>query len=1000
MSRSFAILLSLSSYLSPLIAQPSYTLVENQAHTAVLTPDLKSRKTLKMRLANGLEVYLIYDPRADKSAASLIVKVGSWSEPATKPGLAHFLEHMLFLGTQQYPEENGYANYISLHGGMLNAFTTNDATAYLFSIDNDALEGALDRFSSFFKTPLFNAGGVSRELNAIDQEFAKNLLNDTIRQYHVFKQLRKPSHPESLFHMGNSESLATTTPKDLKEWYESNYSADRMALTVYSPLPLEQLKEWVVAKFGSIAVRPYTPLQDDTAFTLPSAYKKILFIEPVKNTRTLTMVWELPKHFILDDSHPDKTVCFVLGHEGANSLLAQLKSEGLATGVVCGLAEYTREHRELALQLELTPAGLQNYSTVVERVFQALAGLRQTGIPEAIFTEQQREQLLSYQYQGRREAFEEVFYHALHLDHEPLETYPEKQELLTTYRPKLVQELLDYLTPDHSVIVLQAPERETGVTANQKEPYLDISYTLIDTPQVSFSRWKKALPHPNIHLPAANAFIATDLSLITPPKKQQQQDATDNRGVPLPQVLVDTERAKVYYAADTLYKVPQVALDFTIKTPAITSQYPATMALADLYTKCVNEALANLSYNAMLAGLTSDIKSTDKGIELQIAGFNDKALSFLESVTEALAEPVCNDDLFYRFKDILLREYADARLKLPIEQAAERLKSILFEHYATSSDKEQALRSITLSDYHTFKAGLYSENFVKGVVYGNMTAEQAKQAVDIVQKALAGKAYPPARHEKRKILILPQKSGPFYYESTLDVAGNSILLAIEGGAATHEKRAVQQIAMQVLQEGFYNALRTQQQTAYLVMSQDLELEGELVDILGEQSNSHDNRDLLARFELYLEEFLRNLETSVLPEDRFKELQQALTIQISQPPHTLEEMAQLIETLAFTYDGDFKRPTQRIEAFKALSYATFVKETRNMLGRDNHRRLAILLYGSFPDGKSPFRYQPVENGSWLKQKGIFTDRQALNSGSQTTSSPKPLLSPGNDEQPRH
>ena len=76
-----------------------------------------------LTLENGLKVMLISNATADRAAASLDVNIGSLQDPVSRPGLAHFLEHMLFLGTKTYPEAGEYQKFIGQHGGSHNAFT-------------------------------------------------------------------------------------------------------------------------------------------------------------------------------------------------------------------------------------------------------------------------------------------------------------------------------------------------------------------------------------------------------------------------------------------------------------------------------------------------------------------------------------------------------------------------------------------------------------------------------------------------------------------------------------------------------------------------------------------------------------------------------------------------------------------------------------------------------------------------------------------------------------
>lgn len=97
-------------------------------------------------------------------------------------GLAHFCEHMLFLGTKKYPEENHYSKFITSHGGSKNAATAEDCTYYYFDIKNDKFEPALDIFSQFFKEPLFTESATEREMKAVNSEFTKNLSNEARRQ--------------------------------------------------------------------------------------------------------------------------------------------------------------------------------------------------------------------------------------------------------------------------------------------------------------------------------------------------------------------------------------------------------------------------------------------------------------------------------------------------------------------------------------------------------------------------------------------------------------------------------------------------------------------------------------------------------------------------------------------------------------------------------------------------------------------------------------------------
>ena len=122
--------------------------------------------------------------------------------------MAHFLEHMLFMGTAAYPNEFEYMQFINDHGGSVNAFTASDRTVYMFSVNNDAFDESLDRFSHFFIDPLLSPNCIERELHAVDQEHSKNIEHDGWRQYMIMKESGNPNHPYSSFSTGNAQTLS------------------------------------------------------------------------------------------------------------------------------------------------------------------------------------------------------------------------------------------------------------------------------------------------------------------------------------------------------------------------------------------------------------------------------------------------------------------------------------------------------------------------------------------------------------------------------------------------------------------------------------------------------------------------------------------------------------------------------------------------------------------------------------------------------------------------
>lgn len=260
-----------------------------------------------LKLPNGLKVLLVSDPTTDKAAAALTVDVGHMSDPDNIPGLAHFCEHMLFLGTEKYPNENAYSTYLSENGGTSNASTYADNTKYYFDVVPTKLENALDRFAQFFIAPLFTVSATDREIKAVNSEHEKNLATDVWRIRQVNKSLSDPNHPYSKFGTGNEKTLCEDPKKlginvrdELLKFHDQWYSANIMCLSVYGKETLDELEAMIISRFSEIVNKNVeSPRWEEHPF-LPEHYAAKVYIVPIKDSRTLTITFptgDLDKYY-------------------------------------------------------------------------------------------------------------------------------------------------------------------------------------------------------------------------------------------------------------------------------------------------------------------------------------------------------------------------------------------------------------------------------------------------------------------------------------------------------------------------------------------------------------------------------------------------------------------------------------------------------------------------------------------------------------------------------
>ena len=107
----------------------------------------------EIKLSNGLIALVIHSPESERSGAAM--SIGSGSNQEKIPGMAHFLEHMLFYSSEEFPVEDYFRSYIEQHGGSTNAYTDKDETNFYFYVNKDYFKHSLRVFSRFFIDPIF-----------------------------------------------------------------------------------------------------------------------------------------------------------------------------------------------------------------------------------------------------------------------------------------------------------------------------------------------------------------------------------------------------------------------------------------------------------------------------------------------------------------------------------------------------------------------------------------------------------------------------------------------------------------------------------------------------------------------------------------------------------------------------------------------------------------------------------------------------------------------------
>ncbi len=201
--------------------------------------------TRHLTLANGLQLTLRHAPRLKRSAAALRVHAGSHDAPPQWPGLAHFLEHLLFLGTERFPLPDGLMRYVQALGGQVNASTRERTTDFFFEVPPSALDGALERLCQMLAEPELGIARQGNEREVIHAEFIAWSRNPQAQRQFTLLQAAAPGHPLAGFHAGNRYTLALQDPafqQALKHYHQRFYQGGQIILSLCGPQSLAQLE--------------------------------------------------------------------------------------------------------------------------------------------------------------------------------------------------------------------------------------------------------------------------------------------------------------------------------------------------------------------------------------------------------------------------------------------------------------------------------------------------------------------------------------------------------------------------------------------------------------------------------------------------------------------------------------------------------------------------------------------------------------------------------------
>lgn len=325
-------------------------------------------------LKNKLQIFFVETKDSNISSATMYVGVGNIDNPHDIEGMAHYLEHMLFMGSDEYPGGTHFQNQVSNKGGSTNAYTTDNHTQYYFNA-SEGFADLLKIFSRFFIKPLFDLKYVEKEVSAVDSEHKKNIGSDGWRTMNLSGKFFIDGINDR-FSTGTRDTLlgrsVESDPNVLRtrlvEFYEKYYSADRMVLFISHKQLTDQLIEEVSQMFKDVPLHTTIHTDDTARVMITDRSYELIKIKTVNENNYLTVKWLVEGSDKFKDNLCETgydVVSHILGHEGRGSLYEILVKVGLIIDMAAGIESSFERNCMYSIQMKLTDKGYENMEDIL-----------------------------------------------------------------------------------------------------------------------------------------------------------------------------------------------------------------------------------------------------------------------------------------------------------------------------------------------------------------------------------------------------------------------------------------------------------------------------------------------------------------------------------------------------------------------------------------------------------------------------------------------------------
>tara|TARA_R110001583_G_scaffold2382_8_gene17330 strand:- start:1999 stop:4875 length:2877 start_codon:yes stop_codon:yes gene_type:complete len=831
-----------------------------------------------IRLANDLEVLLISDPDLQNSAASLSVPVGSMHNPDSQLGLAHYLEHMLFLGSERYPVINEYSKFMSQNGGYTNAYTSQDATVYGFEVNDSAFGDALDRLGDVMRAPLLDEKYAQKERHTVNAENETYVDNDMRKLYALQRYSLNPEHPMARFSTGDLTTLVdkpgSVLQQELELFFKQNYSANTMKIALTSPRTIEDMQK-IAAKY--LTQIPNNKITKPVIMT-PLLTEKQLALEvqmkPTTDLKLLQINFLVPS--VKDEYmyQPGGYISRLLGSDHKGGLSDYLQKLGLAESVSSGFhGGYSQEYSQFSMTFKLTNKGLTNQDTVMSSLFAYINLIKEQGINNLQYSEQKKSLDNYFQFLPKRSSFNNVMSLAANMQNYPLQDLLAYSYRLDEFNPQFITQLIGYLTPENSRLFVVSP----NAVVEKNIPFYQGKYAQAKIKKLRLQQWlnKAKTIQPEMILPVRNVWLPENLVLV---KEEKNKKAI---------ALVKESGLSVWFKQSQL-KEPKGIYKLQLNN-SLNDQSPVARVKMNLLLDILQKQLSELSFVTQEAGVGFSISSSD-GLLISSSGYSDKQSKLLLMLLDHIEKMKIDEQSLRLAKQELTRRLNNKSKSKAMDLGVDGFRKIIRQPSWSDNTLLAEVDKVSSDDLSLLIKQIFSQSSVRLLALGNFSTLDVLQLT--AQLKVKIKIQPNAFYSTKRLQADPEQ-GPLNYIRPSELEDDALVSLYLATNQDPVSLAKAELLNKLFKPAFYDQIRTQEQLTYSPFTATLQVNESVAFGLFTQSPAVGSAELYARFQVFLDNFKGLLEET--KESDFEEIKKAhIANYLAKPSNLSTEFSYLTE----------------------------------------------------------------------------------------------------------